>query len=252
MRKKGQVYIIAAILLSVVIFALASVTNIAKQEKFKGDFEKLSRNYETEGSKLINTVVSTEGDKVGEKFGKFTYDFTAYSKTQNSQFGLIYVLDYGGRVYIGNYLKGEIYVDDGSGMPFKLLGCFEEVPASISFGTLGANFDIKSSPLKECVKDIPEPSENKTIYIAVNNSWYPFELTPGKPQMMVVSKMEQQEQVKVFIGGEGFLKKENHCKDLGRDLCRELEEYDICEWDEDRGRCKQETGKSDKSHYVAH
>jgi len=237
MNKKGQIYIIAAILLSVVIFALASVTNVAKQEKFKGDFEKLSANYETEGSKLINTVVNT-GDDVGARFGNFTYAFTSYSKTQNPQFGLIYVLDYGGRVYLGNYLKEDIYIDAGTGMPFVLEGCFEKVGASVTFGALTATFDTGKSEITKCVKEIPEPSSKK-VYVAIKNSWYPFRLIEGKPTMMVVSQMEQQEQRKVFVGGEGFVKEEDHCESFNSYECKYLANYGICEWDEEDEECGQ-------------
>ncbi|MFH1332086.1 MAG: hypothetical protein ABIH63_02260 [archaeon] len=237
MNKKGQIYIIAAILLSVVIFALASVTNIAKQEKFKGDFEKLSSNYETEGSKLINTVVNT-GEDVGARFGNFTYAFTSYSKTQNPQFGLIYVLDYGGRVYLGNYLKEDIYIDASGGPPFALEGCFEKVGASVTFGALTATFDTGKEEITKCVKEIPEPSSKK-VYIAIKNSWYPFKLIEGKPTMMVVSQMEQEEQRKVFVGGEGFVKEEDHCASFNLDKCQYLADYGICEWDKEEQECKQ-------------
>jgi hypothetical protein len=246
MDKKGQIYIIAAILLSVVIFALASVTNAAKQDKFKGDFEKLSKNYETEGAKLINTVVNTKED-VGSRFGNFTYAFTSYSKTQNSQFGLIYVLDYNGRVYIGDYLNQDVYVDYGGPELMNLTGCFGAVGASVSFGDLTAKFDssVNYINLAECVKDVPSPTDKK-IYLLIKNSWYPFQLVSGKPQMMVVSQMEQAEQRKVFVGGEGFVREEtNYCEQLqtrtnGEKFCKKLgEKNGPCYWDENENKCKQ-------------
>ncbi|MFH1210468.1 MAG: hypothetical protein V1645_00995 [archaeon] len=248
MSKKGQIYIIAAILLSVVIFAIASVTNVAKQEKFKGDFEKLSRNYETEGSRLINTVVNT-GEDVGPRFGNFTYAFTSYSKTQNPQFGLIYVLDYNNRVYIGNYLPNDIYVDYGGPELMDLSGCFSKVGTSVTFGALTASFDTGVQDLEKCVKDMPEPP-SKRLFVSIGEAWYPFELVSGKPQLMVVSQMEQAEQRKVFVGGEGFVKEaENYCTEVlkgmayGQQICKALEEYGgPCYWDESEShtwKCKQ-------------
>lgn len=244
MDKKGQVYIIAAILLSVVVFAVASVSNVARQEKFKGDFEKLSTNYEREGSKLINTVLNT-GEDAGAIFGDFTYAFTAYSKTQNPQFGLIYALDYKGKVHVGNYLRDTIYLGyKGTGDKktiIELPGCFENVTATISFEAFTQQF-TQSLPLTQlayCVKEIEEPTDQgKTIYVAIKNAWYPFKLTPGKPQLMIVSRMEQEEQRKVFVGGEGFVKVGSICKDIGKGECEEIQDkYGICVWNEDAGKC---------------
>jgi hypothetical protein len=243
MNKKGQIYIIAAILLSVVIFAIATVTNVAKQEKFKGDFEKLSNNYELEGAKLINTIANTQGD-VGSKFGKFTYDFTAYSKTQNPQFGVIYVLDYNNTVYVGNYMTGEVYVDSGSPTLTNLQGCFGKVGASVSFGALSATFDTTPFELDKCVKNMSEPPLKK-IYMLIGDAWYPFQLVSGKAQLMVVSQMEQAEQRKVFIGGEGFIKEtEAYCEMLndqsyGKSLCMEIEsKKGPCYFDQKDVECK--------------
>lgn len=243
MQKKGQIYLIGAILLIVVIFAVATVTNIAKQERFKGDFEKLSQNYEMEGSKLINTVINKETDVAGV-FGNFTYAFTAYSKTQNPQFELIYVLDYNGSVNIGNYLSEPITIDDGRlagyNDPISLAGCFEFVSASVSFGSLTASFTpLAGRALSECMATIPEPS-NMMVYVSIKNQWYPFKIVPGKPQLMMVSKMEQAEQRKVFIGGAGFVREQNYCETLDRTTCQIMQKYKVCKWDQQDGICKQE------------
>ncbi len=235
MDKKGQVYIIAAILLSVVIFAMASVSNVAKQEKFKGDFEKLSKNYETEGSRLINTIINTKSN-VGEVFKEFTYAFTAYSKTQNPQFGLIYVLDYNGTVHIGNYLKDKItiaYIENGNPRFMNLDGCFGSVQSSVAFGTLASTFTTTVPGIVQCVSSINE-TKDYMVYVIIKNSWYPFKLTPNKPQLMIVSRMEQEEQRKVFIGGEGFAKEGNICKELTPNECRLAEDYCVLA----EGRCK--------------
>lgn len=239
MDKKGQVYIIAAILLSVVLFAMASVTNAAKQEKFKGDFEKLSNNYENEGTRLVNTIINT-GEDVGARFGNFTYAFTSYSKTQNWQFGLIYVLDYNGRVHIGDYLADSIdvgYIEGGTPKTITLSGCFKAVGSSITFESLTKEFTSVDPGLNlaNCVKDIAEPADKK-VHIAIKNSWYPFKLVPGKPQLMIVSQMEQEEQRKVFVRGEGFLRGADFCTELNQEQCKNLKI--ICKYDVQSGTCK--------------
>lgn len=234
MRKKGQIYLIAAIILAAVIFVMTSVLNIAKQDKFRGDFEKLSQNYDVEGARLVNTVIQA-GEDVGGRFGNFTYIFTGYSKTQNSQFGLIYVLGYKGMVYIGNYLPEDIYVVYVAGAneeQVNLTGCFDAVGASVSFGPLTRSFEsvVPEINMGDCVKEIEEPSD-KMLHVAIGSSWYPFKVIEGKPQLMVVSKMEQEGQRKVFVGGEGFVQEENYCSSYdNEEKCKKHEK--ICEWHE--------------------
>lgn len=220
MGKKGQIYIIAAIILSAVIFAIVSVTNLARQEQFRGDFEKLSQNYEREGSRIINLAVKERTDATG-RFGNFTYLFTSYSKTQNPKFGLVYVLDHQGKVTIGNYLKESVAIDTGTEPKLEIPGCFENVEASVAFGKLSVNFGVNDPSIGACIQTVDEPASKK-LYVEIENQWYPFELVADKPQLMIVSRMQQEEQKKVFVGGEGFVKEEDHCKDLSSNRCGEF------------------------------
>ena len=57
MNKKGQIYILAALILSIVVFSLSQTINKFQQEELEEDFEKLSDNYELESSKLINSLI---------------------------------------------------------------------------------------------------------------------------------------------------------------------------------------------------
>jgi hypothetical protein len=96
---------------------------------------------------------------------------------------------------------------------------------------------------------MPEPPSKK-LFVSIGEALYPFELVSGKPQLMVVSQMEQAEQRKVFVGGEGFVKRaENYCTEIlksttyGQQICKALEEYGgPCIWDENEAgswKCKQ-------------
>ena len=58
MNKRGQVYILAALIISVVIFILALRPNVIIQEKIEDDFEKLSGNYEYESTRFINSLIN--------------------------------------------------------------------------------------------------------------------------------------------------------------------------------------------------
>ena len=207
MNKKGQIYILAALILSIIIFTLSQTINKFKQEKLEGDFEKLSNNYEKEASKLINSLINTEGD-ILDPFSRFTLLFTSYSKSQNPDFGLIYSLDYNGRIQIGNFLNKQIIVDNGTMSeqdPNQLNGCYDKISAVIRFQGLSCDAGIDLKDVEECTLIIPSTTR---IWIQIGEFWYPFEIIKDKPQIMIVSRLESQEQRQVFIGGEGFIEEE--------------------------------------------
>jgi hypothetical protein len=206
MNKKGQIYILAALILSIVVFSLSQTINKFQQEELEEDFEKLSDNYELESSKLINSLINTEGN-ILDPFSKFTLLFTSYSKAQNPDFGLIYSLDYAGEVQIGNFLNQPIIVDNGTTSKQDLNtlnGCYDKISAVITFQGLSFDAGIDLKDIEDCTLTIPSTNN---IWLQIGEFWYPFEIESGKPQIMIVSRLEAQEQRQVFVGGEGFVRK---------------------------------------------
>tara|TARA_Y100000310_G_scaffold302635_1_gene340223 strand:+ start:59635 stop:60321 length:687 start_codon:yes stop_codon:yes gene_type:complete len=212
MNKKGQIYIVAALILSVIIFDLSQVLNQLEQKKIEDNFEELSDNYALESSKLINSLINSEKE-ILDSFSSFTLLFTSYSKAINPSFGLIYSLEYDENIQIGNFLNEPITVDNGttSFQDINILnGCFDKISASIKFEGLSFNPGIDLGDVEKCTLVVPFTNK---IWIQIGEFWYPFEIIKGRAQIMVVSKEEAQEQRKVFIGGEGFVK-----EDVSRDL----------------------------------
>ena len=78
MNKKGQLYILVAMILCVAIFMLVSQYNVVEQEKMRDDFDELSDNYAIESTKLLNSLFIVGGDVFGS-FANFTILFTSYS-----------------------------------------------------------------------------------------------------------------------------------------------------------------------------
>jgi hypothetical protein len=215
MNKKAQIYILAAIILSIIVFSLSSVVNKIEQKRLENDFEKLSKNYAMESANLINNLISNDQD-VSSAFLNFTVLFTSYSKAQNPNFELIYALDNNTAIQIGNFLSQNIIVNSGTlanpNLHF-LDGCYETVSAIIKFDGLSLGTDVDVEDIGECQLNIPAINN---IYFYINGSWYPFAITPGKPQIMIVSQLEEEEQKQVYVGGEGFTKEGNIGTDVNR------------------------------------
>lgn len=214
MNRKGQVYILASILLSLILYNLSLVPNIVVQQEFKGDFDKLADNYETESSKFINSVLLSGGNVV-EDFTNFTMIFMSYSKSQNPNFGVITSLSYKDKIRIGNYLKKPVLVDTGTEELKNLNGCFDKISSMLIFN--GITIDLAAAEIQETQECFVDITYTEKIWIGLIEqqepleiSWYPFEIKANKPQLMIINMQEEANQRQVNIAGEGYVRKERH------------------------------------------
>ncbi|MEK6941174.1 MAG: hypothetical protein AABW49_04725 [Nanoarchaeota archaeon] len=215
MNKKGQVYIIGAVIISVMIFALVVVSNKAEQSALDKDFKRLSENYNLEASRFLNKLFELDNPVLLDSFAYFTLDFSTYSRSQNPTYELFFIFALDNELLIGNLLshKIELYNTDG-GFITEVAGCYGGINSEITFGGLSFQGGYNSlSGFEDCFESysyIPE----KVIICIINtdsssrDTCYPFKVTPGKPQIMIVSGQTEGEQRQVFIGGEGFIPEE--------------------------------------------
>ena len=226
LNKKGQIYLLAALILGFVIYGLSTVVNKFEQQKIEGDFERLSDNYNIESSRLINSLILNNKDVINP-FTEFTSLFTAYSKSQNPSFELIYLLEYNNSMQVGNFLSKQVIVYDGNS-EYNLSGCFEGVKASIN--SLGFSFSSNEhlESIRNCTLDLPTSS---WVQIKIDNNWYTINITKNKPQIMITATLSAEEQGRVFVGGEGFVKESrdisNYCSKLPYENCSLATD---CEW----------------------
>lgn len=256
MNKRGQIYILVALILALVLYMLMTKTNIIYEHEIIDDFETLSRNYDIEASKFMNSLLSedkSEGE-VEILFDIFTCDFTRYAKNQNPDFSLIYVFEYGENLYIGNYLEQPILVED----TYMIPGCKEGTV--ISGGVEGLEFGGSLS-MCGCVEPI-EPLSS--LDLTIGSTLYEIDITSGRPEIIIVSREDKGEQRKVYTkeeyvdGGEDATSGSDFCSNkensdkyssFCEDVCRSyknLKEPCIhdpyCCWDKTREECVDGTG----------
>jgi len=214
MNKRGEIYILAAIILATILYSLATTVNYIRQESMDDDFEKISKNYELESSKLINNLLLQDSPDINGSFNVFTLLFTSYSKSQNPSYGIIYTLGFrddegNSKIQIGNYFDKEIIILAGMD-EYPLPGCFEEIPATLTFDGLNLDAGIIQEDIEFCVLNL---DYRPLIKVGIEDdvgetSWYSIEIRENSPQIMIISRLEEGEQRKVFIGGEGFVTQE--------------------------------------------
>tara|TARA_Y100000310_G_scaffold337122_1_gene423363 strand:- start:4227 stop:4841 length:615 start_codon:yes stop_codon:yes gene_type:complete len=200
--KRGQVYILAVIIIGFLLYTIITPINIMHKKVIDDDFEEISKNYELESSKLLNELINKQDIKTEEiknDFLKFTVAFTSYSKTKNPNFGIIYAFPYRDSIMIGNYAFTDTdFVVDGN--TESLAGCFEEVKTSISL--FGLKLDVSGIDVdtyKDCISDPLPFSKGNILEFEIDGVEYSFEPSGDRSDIIVVSREELTDGVKVFI-----------------------------------------------------
>lgn len=109
--KKGQFYILVALLLISYAFTLA------RQEvpvrKPRDTFQLLHEGYVSEGTAVVNNAVYEEAD-VALRFANFTSAYVAFAKSAEPNFRLAYLLRRNGLLTVGNRFDSSLNVTIGN------------------------------------------------------------------------------------------------------------------------------------------
>jgi len=237
MNKRGQVYILAAIVMSIIIYGMVTISNRVVQDSVASDFERISNNYATETAKLVNSVAG-QGDVLAY-FKNFTVMFASYAKAQSPRFELISVFDNNGKMYIGNFLKEKIIVTCNDNLcedTLPLAGCYQTIPAILSFEGMKVPVTVNMQDVAKCETEIEYATAPEYINISVSNVAYQFMLETEQPDVVVVSWETNAKQRKVFTKGN-FISSSGSVYTLS-DYC--ADRFETC--DETGGYCIAEPG----------
>lgn len=164
-NKKGQFYILIALLLVSYAFQLArQEVPIRKQSDA---FQLLHDGYLAEGSRVVNNAVYEEAN-VTERFRSFTGDYVAFAKSSDPGFGLAYLLRYKDTLTIGNRLGAGLNVTAGGASFLVPLNSESTVPASNATLTVsGINYDFGFSGGDVQLKALFRASDRLTTRVFV-------------------------------------------------------------------------------------
>ncbi len=197
--KKGQIFILAAIIIGFLLFILVTPLNIIKSsQSLDDDFESISKNYKLESARFVNQVLQEEVslEEVRDKFVLFSALFTSYSKTKNPNFRLLYILPYKDKIVLGNYLDTSVNFYPGG----LIKGCFEDVDTSYSVGGLSIDFGVDAGVYSECFTMIDFPPLG-ILKFQIEDITYKFKISNDSPEIVVVTRETLGSDRKVFTGG---------------------------------------------------
>ena len=78
MNKRGQIYLVAVILIGFILFALLSQGNYVRRVIIDDDFDTLSKNFDTESARFINENLDLDATNLGTKFADFSKTFPKF------------------------------------------------------------------------------------------------------------------------------------------------------------------------------
>lgn len=112
MKKRGQFYIVAAIIISIIILGLASLSNYASVKEEPARFYDLSEQIELEGARVIDNKIYTTTDNSAD----FSLQAAQYATSLEPDAVIIFIYGNKDKVNINAYTKastGEISLEIG-------------------------------------------------------------------------------------------------------------------------------------------
>ena len=107
MNKKGQFYLLTALLLCAFIFVISP--GLRKSSTSDNTFIELKDNFVAESYDVINYAIYSEDD-LSTTYRDYVQKFLKYSARRNVDFGVLYILAYDNRIEIDNYLNSPVRI----------------------------------------------------------------------------------------------------------------------------------------------
>jgi len=135
MNKRGQFYIITALILSFALFGVTYASNTIEEPVLFSNFNEVSQNYVTESTKLINGLLEEQESDIPGRLQTFTSDFLNYAKLRDPSFGMVYVYSQDDTAIIKNEIDELIGESNES-----ILGSEQDLVQDVSLEVGGMNF----------------------------------------------------------------------------------------------------------------
>src|SRR3989344_5381528 len=149
MNKRGQFYIIMAIVVSLIIYSLYLPENKIEEVTLFEDFRDISLNYQTESPKVVNHYIykNLEDEALRLKITDFTEDFLKQIQQKNPNVNLVFFLSNGTHIYLKSYFDETILFEQTEKYELPLYGEKQESLNSIKLKVSGKDFE-QQVPIK--------------------------------------------------------------------------------------------------------
>lgn len=180
MNKRGQFFILGAIILALALFVLMARVNTYEEKILLEDFPDLTNNYKIESVNVINDAL-LNNQNVKTSLDLFTDNYTQYARTIDPNLGFIYVYKDKDGSRIVNYLSSDNHANIFEDPTTPTETIFSASTNSLNDISLNINgFKFKQTiPVKVKnfdASNVEFNTPNNKIYIEVAGIFYPINL----------------------------------------------------------------------------
>ena len=122
MTKRGQFYIITALIIAAIVFGLTTVMNYSTVHPAPAQFYDLSKNFEAESTQVIDYGVYSAEPNIQGKVENFTRAFLDYAVEKDPNLELFYIYGNSTSLTVVNYGKNESGITTQNGSNDTLSG----------------------------------------------------------------------------------------------------------------------------------
>jgi hypothetical protein len=194
MNKRGQFYIVIALILSLTIYGVTYRVNTIEEPKVWEDFNDVSENYITQTAIVINGALKNK-ENVSENLDSFSAEYLGYAQKRNPNLGLLYIYSNGDTIALKNYLD-----ETGTVGNQTVFGADQELVQDVTIRIGGKDFIYKvpvtSENFGEDWSDIG--LGNDPFNLSIAGILHPFDLSGGNPEFKVIIRSPSGEDTEIY------------------------------------------------------
>lgn len=186
MNKRGQFYLVIALILSLTIYGVTYRVNSIAEPKLWEDFNHVSENYITESVIVANGALSRKGN-VTDELRNFSAKFLQYAQKRNPNLGLLYVYSDGDDISVRNYLDGSGTIGNQT-----VFGANQDLIQDVTVRIGGKEFIYKVPVTSENFGDdwTGMAMDNVPFNLSIAGIIHPFQLENNSPEFKVIIRTE--------------------------------------------------------------
>jgi len=208
MNKRGQFYIIAALIIVAIVTTLIAEVNYARRQPKPIKFEDLSEDYEAEVTRIMDSCISRgyTPDEIKKEVDKFTAAFIEYAQQRNPDIQLLYIYGDSNDIHIVNYAQGDAKIDlpedPTKSQSISGGGVVAESKVNIEVGgrTFSRSIEERMEHFKDIKTDISSPGAEVTVKFA--GVVHDFDLTAYSKFYYVIQTQGTFEKREIYITRE--------------------------------------------------
>jgi len=206
MNKRGQFYIIMAVIIALAIYSLYLPQNKIQTVTLFEDFKDVAINFQSEAPKVINYALNIQDDPK-DYIEPFSRDFLKQARETNPNVHLALVYSDGQRIYVKNFFDEatiaypgcDIVVDPTCNEYQTIFGEEQSTVNSITLNVSGKNFEhdvpvkIRNFGEEFSSTIIPNPPAN-FIVLDIGGVFHNFDLSGAGPRLEFIMELENNPQ----------------------------------------------------------